>query len=410
MKTTNKLWILWGVLSLILSTAIGFGIVFSKLHDKDDKLQMAAREMFSPGSMTPGHQQIAGQCTSCHGDKPFEAAVTNEACSTCHARNDDNKAESTHPKAKFEDPANAERLNVIAADKCTTCHAEHQPGSNPHVGVTQPKDFCVACHKDVAKDTPSHQDMAFDTCTNAGCHSYHDNRATYRKLLKKNIGKGVPESAMVLVRDFGSRFEELGVKENPHGTGKVGECKTCHAEETASFELGKHGVRTAAGLSPMSPKLSKLSNLSFTKEAHSKDLTCTSCHEADKPNVKTAAVEACMSCHNDEHTRNYEKSKHAELWKKEVKGELPAGSGVSCATCHMPRMEGSTADGNTRVIVSHNNTGNLRPAIKQAKVCTTCHSLQFTHDALAEKGLGKDNFLHKPSTRVKSIDMEAARK
>lgn len=400
-----KLWIVWAALSLaMVAGLVSTGLGFEKVNDAKDPLKAHAQGMLSPAALTPGHAQIGQQCTACHEDKPFYAAVSDEKCVSCHARNDDNKAESTHPKSKFEDPANADRLAVLAADKCVTCHAEHQPGANPHVGVTQPKDFCVACHKDVAKDAPSHDGMAFDTCTNAGCHSYHDNRATYRKLLKKNVGKGDPEQKLVSIRDLGAVYASQGL-ENPHGTGKVGECKTCHEAESKSFSQGKHGVRLAAGLSPMSPDRS---NLAFGKAAHGKELTCTTCHDADRPDTKKAAVEVCQSCHADDHTKAYTGSKHADLWKKEVAGEGPEGSGVSCATCHMPRAQDDEAG---RVVVSHDQTGNLRPVIKQAKVCTACHSLQFTHDALADRDLaGKRNFTGKPSAHVKSIDMEAARK
>jgi hypothetical protein len=108
--------------------------------------------------------------------------------------------------------------------------------------------------------------------------------------------------------------------------------------------------------------------------------------------VKHAALESCLNCHDDQHTRDYLKSRHFALWKSEQAGTAEPGAGVSCATCHMPRVE--SGEGYT---TNHNQTGNLRPVIKQAKVCTACHGLQFTHDALAGK-------------HVKSIEMATVRK
>ena len=79
--------------------------------------------------------------------------------------------------------------------------------------------------------------------------------------------------------------------------------------------------------------------LPMREDAAHQSLTCNSRHVAHRYDVKRAAVEACMDCHNDTHTRAYEESPHHELWQQELDGELDAGSGVSCATCHMPRNE-----------------------------------------------------------------------
>jgi DNA-binding transcriptional LysR family regulator len=67
-----------------------------------------------------------------------------------------------------------------------------------------------------------------------------------------------------------------------------------------------------------------------------------------------------MGCHNDSHTRNYRDSPHFALWQAEIAGEVPAGRGVSCATCHLPRESHKAAKG-TRVLVQHNQNLNLRP-------------------------------------------------
>jgi hypothetical protein len=403
----RRLWLAWVLGSGLAAAVLALGIDF-RPH-ADDTLVGKVRGLFAPASMSPGHVQIGLQCVACHGDRPMAGRdAMQEKCVACHARNDDNKVENAHPRAKFEDPDNADRLKRLDALHCVTCHSEHKPAAMNHVGLSLPKDFCMACHDELAKKTPSHAGMRFDSCTNTGCHSFHDNRATYRKLLKRNAGKAEPPDTRVLpMRDFGSRAAEFGVGENPHGKGKIGECRKCHEAEQASFGLGKHGVRQKAGLRPMRPAWSELA---FTDAARDKELSCISCHKADKPDTKKAAVEACLDCHADEHSKAYRNTRHDELWREELAGRGAPGTGVSCATCHLPRYALDTPDGNRRIAVSHNSTGNLRPPIKQARVCLACHTLQFTHDSLADKNLMRRNFKGPPAKHVKSIEMEMARK
>lgn len=214
------------------------------------------------------------------------------------------------------------------------------------------------------------------------------------------------------------------------------ECARCHVQENKSFLRGKHGMRLTEGLkvsedglfglikekklSPMKPELARLP---MKSEAHGRELSCTTCHGVkDKPadraslkgahqfNVKTAAVEACVSCHDDKHSKAYVASPHYKLWKKEVAGELPKGSGVSCATCHMPRMSVLDEYENEVIILNHNQNENLRPNEKMVRsVCLSCHGLSFSIDALADKDLISKNFTGRPGVHIKSIDWTVER-
>lgn len=375
---------------------------------KEDSLTAQVRELHAPSALSPGHAQIGMQCVACHGDGPMAGVdAMQEKCIGCHSRNDDNKLENTHPRAKFEDPANADRLNRINALQCISCHSEHKPAATSQLGVSLPRDFCIACHDDIAKETPSHKGMDFNTCSMAGCHSYHDNRNTYRKLLRRNIDKDAPKKRQVKKRSFVANPKKYGIDKNPHGKAQaIGQCKNCHSAESELFGKGKHGMREAAGLRPMSPALSEKS---FKADAVDQSLSCTSCHEANKPDTRKAAVAACLECHDDEHSNAYESSRHAELWRQESRGDARAGTGVSCATCHLPRQKRKTPDGYKRIVVNHDQTANLRPVIKQTRVCTQCHSLQFTYNALADEDLLKNNFNGLPTVLVESINMEEER-
>src|SRR5690606_18596322 len=96
---------------------------------------------------------------------------------------------------------------------------------------------------------------------------------------------------------------------------------------------------------------------------------------------------------------------HYELWRKELAGTAPAGSGVSCATCHMPRVDHRSPEGK-RTLVHHNQNDNLRPNEKMLRsVCMNCHGLGFSIDALADPALVGANFKGRPQIHIRSLDM-----
>ena len=121
-------------------------------------------------------------------------------------------------------------------------------------------------------------------------------------------------------------------------------------------------------------------------------------------------VEACLGCHADGHSNAYLGSPHHKLWQAERRGTAPKGSGVSCATCHMPRIWVEDESGLERVVVNHNQSYSLRPNEKMARsVCLACHGLGFTLDALADAELALRNFRGRPARSVESIDWAAGR-
>jgi formate-dependent nitrite reductase cytochrome c552 subunit len=93
------------------------------------------------------------------------------------------------------------------------------------------------------------------------------------------------------------------------------------------------------------------------------------------------------------------------LWEAEAVGGGTPGSGVSCATCHLPR-EIHRVSGQDIVRVQHNQNDNLRPNEKMIRsVCMNCHGLRFSIDALADAALVESNFNGTPSRHIPSIDM-----
>ena len=145
------------------------------------------------------------------------------------------------------------------------------------------------------------------------------------------------------------------------------------------------------------------------QDEHNTSLGCSSCHGGHSFDLKQAAVESCSRCHGDQHTKAYKNSPHSKLWQQQANGLIEAGRGVSCASCHMPRLT-SRREGYERVLVQHNQNFNLRPNEKMLRdVCMQCHGYQFSVSALADETLINNNFAGKPTLVIKSVEMAVER-
>ncbi len=420
------------------------------------------KTVFMPGPLTGGHHQIGVACTACHTDPLTSGEVIQQACVNCHGE-DRKKPVDSHPRAKFTDPRNADTLENIDARQCITCHTEHQPDMTGNNGLTQPVDFCVHCHRDIGDDRPSHQGMAFDTCNSAGCHNFHNNRALYTDFLIKHLHEpdllvsrtlparefadvlgeivdypadrypvtpladgdaDVPQGVQLAAADHGDWLEtahaNAGVNcsachlvapaenEKPEWTDTPDHraCAQCHSLEVARFQRGKHGMRLAVDLPPMTTGEARLP---MKPETAHEQLGCNGCHSAHRFDTRAAAVEGCLGCHADNHSLAYKDSPHYALWQKELNGEGEPGSGVSCASCHMPRVNFDVNDWMSRILVDHNQNATLSPNEKMIRpACLHCHGLGYTLDALADPALIENNFRGMPAVHVKSMALAEA--
>jgi hypothetical protein len=448
------LWLLWIALTVPAGLYVLTVIVYG-----------GNRSFLLIGKTTSGHHQIELACDACHTSVFGGAELLQQACVKCHGA-ELKLANDAHPQSKFTDPRNADRVAMLDARYCVTCHQEHRPKITRAMGVTLPDDYCFLCHQDISEDRPSHNGLKFTTCASAGCHNFHDNRALYQDFLEKHAGEPanlktqvtalldflkakedaikVPRALVAAdakapaehLRDGGIAADwaadahaHAGVNcMGCHATRREPEqfialpgldaCKGCHARQALTFTEGKHGMRQREGLlasndgplglfkkakpAPMTPAEGRLPMKANT--AH-KSLTCNTCHSAHRYNTKAASVEACTGCHDDGHTKSYFGSKHHDLFIREGKGALPTGSGVSCATCHMPMVETRDEDGRTLSFVMHNQNDNLRPNEKMVRsVCASCHGLQFTLNALADPALVANNFTGQPTVHIESIE------
>jgi hypothetical protein len=308
--------------------------------------------------------------------------------------------------------------------------------------------------------------LAFSTCASAGCHNFHDNRALYNDFLLQHAGEPdhLETQRVTLATFLRSREDDIKV---PHalfatdadapsahrGDAKITAdwardaharagincsgchttkaelgrwiaapglevCRGCHTDEARTLVEGKHGMRLreglmashdgplgifrAAKLPPMTPAQARLPMK--PDQAHT-ELGCNTCHSAHRYELKTAKVERCTTCHDDTHTKAYFRSAHYNLFQQEAAGLAPKGTGISCATCHMPAIEARRPDGRKATFVTHNQNDNLRPNEKMARsVCGNCHGLQFTLDALADRKLIDKNFTGLSSVHIESIE------
>ena len=178
-------------------------------------------------------------------------------------------------------------------------------------------------------------------------------------------------------------------------------CRSCHEAETDTFLLGKHGIRLYEGQSPLTPAKARLP---MKPEAHGKQMNCNACHNVHTVNTYEASVDSCLTCHNDQHSLNYENSKHAQLFSGEGRLARPSSASVTCATCHLPR-ETHQGSGN-RVLVNHNNTYNLKPRDRMvADVCMNCHGTEYAYNSIFDNELVESNFAAPPKLHLKSFDM-----
>lgn len=370
-------------------------------------------------------------CTSCHGEHQHEitqaSAVTvpMDFCIACHSEGDDDIRLNRPSHAGLD-------FTTCASSGCHNYHDNRGLYEDFLVAhANEPAVKRVAIHEPTSffRASASHSRVeAVDAI--APADQLADTDIVTKWVLSIHAAEGVNCNACHAGESLTSvNVAELTAYwvESP----STEPCKTCHVNQAQSFALGRHGMRQhpeiaqprdpSEGLDRIALSVldSDLIDRWFTDPApplhmtvgdsrlpmHDdvdphKTLDCSTCHLPHEVEIKSAAVEACMNCHADSHSIAYENSPHHELWQSERVGTTPAGSGISCATCHMPKIE----QGGT-VFTNHNQNDNLRPNEKMIRsVCLDCHGLEFSINALADSNLVQSNFAGIPSVQIESTE------
>lgn len=182
-------------------------------------------------------------------------------------------------------------------------------------------------------------------------------------------------------------------------------CQSCHEQAVKTFLLGKHGIRLQEGQSPLTPAMARRP---MKVETHDQQMTCNSCHDVHSVNTVQAATDACLSCHNDTHSLNYEHSRHAQLFNADRQLPRPSENSVSCATCHLPRHESNvvTVGDRPTSLVNHNNTYTLLPRDRMVgEVCMNCHGVEYSYNSIFDDELVEANFDRPPTQKMETFNL-----
>ncbi|MEO1591002.1 MAG: cytochrome c3 family protein [Cyanobacteria bacterium J06632_22] len=183
-------------------------------------------------------------------------------------------------------------------------------------------------------------------------------------------------------------------------------CQSCHEDPVETFLLGKHGIRLLEEETPLTPAMARLP---MKHDAFTKQMNCNACHDVHSSNTVQASVDACLTCHNDNHSLNYQNSKHAELYEASKSLPRPGSGAVTCATCHLPRTAIEKGDDTVLVKVNHNNTYNLKPQDRMVgDVCLNCHGLEYSYNSIFDPDLVEANFDRPPTLALETFDLMRA--
>ena len=183
-------------------------------------------------------------------------------------------------------------------------------------------------------------------------------------------------------------------------------CQSCHEDPVSTFLLGKHGIRLLEGESALTPAMA---HIPMKKDAMDKQMNCNTCHNVHSVDTVQASVDACLTCHDDTHSLNYQNSRHAELFLASKELPRPGPGAVTCATCHLPRTGIEKSDDTTLVKVNHNNTYNLKPADRMVgEVCMNCHGVEYAYNSIFDPELVESNFDRPPSLELQTFELMEA--
>ena len=271
--------------------------------------------------------------------------------------------------------------------------------------MTLPADFCAACHQDVARERPSHAGFAFDglrrargatasTTTAGSTRASSPGTSTSPRCSPRRAcpraRRRRPEGHVAAARRRTRRRPRAPrrARRGPRVGGQRARagrrrCAACHDVPDGATGMGmerparRRRLRRAATpheLARLRPRPARDARappgsrrsrprwprLPMRPEARDVPLGCESCHGAHAYDTRQAAVDACLGCHDDRHSRAYQATRHFHRSGSARSRARPRpGSGVSCATCHLPRRV-DRQRGADVIRVDHDQNDNLQ--------------------------------------------------
>lgn len=175
-------------------------------------------------------------------------------------------------------------------------------------------------------------------------------------------------------------------------------CRSCHENSVDTFLLGKHGIRTLEGLSPLTPAMA---HLPMKDGVADMQMNCNTCHNVHTVDTYQASVDSCLTCHSDRHSLNYKNSPHAKIFREIGTLPRPDKNSVTCATCHLPRVKSGDS-----ILVNHNNTYTLKPGDRMVQeVCMNCHGVEHAYNSIFDDELGSANFARPPNQKLPTFQL-----
>ena len=175
-------------------------------------------------------------------------------------------------------------------------------------------------------------------------------------------------------------------------------CRSCHENSVDTFLLGKHGIRTLEGLSPLTPAMA---HLPMKDGVADRQMNCNTCHNVHTVNTYQASVDSCLTCHSDRHSLNYKNSPHAQIFREIGTLPRPDKNSVTCATCHLPREKSGDS-----ILVNHNNTYTLKPRDRMVtEVCMNCHGVEHAYNSIFDDELVEANFARPPNRKLPTFQL-----
>ncbi|UCG51939.1 MAG: cytochrome c3 family protein [Candidatus Latescibacterota bacterium] len=300
---------------------------------------------------------VSGECESCHTVDEGEISLEDDfprgdLCADCH----DDKADAV---AGGESHFGADALKTGGTAACLECHGAHS-SRLPKLKVTEEKDLCRRCHKELA-DTEIHHGSMHAPFVEGECSVCHDPHGGGEHLFAKEV----PVLCVSCHENKTAQLEEGRIRHEALG---LMECIDCHTGHVSSYTM------------LLNSKTGEICTSCHDKVKHSEihppyaNSNCQICHHnhSTRPGLLSAPMnDVCSRCHRE------------QVSLVDAAVPHPPAQDEPCTMCHVPH--------------GGDYAGLLNES--QDALCYSCHELEDL--VTAKQGMPQteaedEPFLHRP--------------